>query len=56
MREYPAGNYTFTAEYDGTFTYEYTVTETRGTYDVTLTALENDNYLYNAKYMTLKVN
>ncbi len=41
---------------DGTFTYEYTVTETKGTYDVTLTALENDNYLYNAKHMTLKVN
>ena len=41
---------------DGTFTYEYTPTVPKGTYDITLTALENDNYLYNAKHMSLKVN
>lgn len=41
---------------DGKFNYEYTVTQTKGTYDVTVKALESNGYLYNAKHMSLKVN
>lgn len=40
---------------NGKFSYEYTVTQTKGTYNMLLTALASDSYYYNAKYMTLKV-
>ena len=41
---------------NGKFNYEYTVTQSKGTYDITVKALESSSYLYNAKHMTLKVN
>lgn len=41
---------------NGKFNYEYTVTQAKGTYDITVKALESSSYLYNAKHMTLKVN
>jgi len=41
---------------DGKFNYEYTVTQNKGTYDITIKALESNGYLYNAKHMSLKVN
>lgn len=40
---------------DGKINYEYTVTQPKGTYDITVKAQENNNYLYNAKHMTMKV-
>jgi hypothetical protein len=40
---------------DGKFNYEYTTTQNKGTYDILITAQEIDNYLYNAKHMSLKV-
>lgn len=40
---------------NGKFNYEYTVTQNKGTYDILVTALEANNYLYNAKHMSLKV-
>ena len=40
---------------DGKISYEYTVTQSKGTYDITVKALESNNYLYNAKHMSLKV-
>ena len=40
---------------DGKFNYEYTTTQKKGTYDILITAQETDNYLYNAKHMSLKV-
>ena len=40
---------------NGKFNYEYTVTQNKGTYDITVKALESNSYLYNAKHMTLKV-
>ncbi|RAP49629.1 MAG: hypothetical protein BZ138_07485, partial [Methanosphaera sp. rholeuAM270] len=41
---------------DGKINYEYTVTQSKGTYNVLLTALASDSYYYNSKYMSLKVN
>ena len=40
---------------DGRFNYEYTVTQSKGTYNMLLTALASDSYYYNSKYMSLKV-
>ena len=40
---------------DGKFTYDYTTTQNKGTYDILITSQETDNYLYNAKHMSLKV-
>ena len=40
---------------DGKFNYEYTTTQKKGTYDILITSQETDNYLYNAKHMSLKV-
>lgn len=40
---------------DGKFNYEYTTTQNKGTYDIIITSQEADNYLYNAKHMSLKV-
>lgn len=40
---------------DGKINYEYTVTHSKVTYDITVKSLESNSYLYNAKHMTLKV-
>ena len=40
---------------NGKFNYEYTVTQSKGTYDILLTATATNNYYYNAKHMSLKV-
>ena len=40
---------------NGKFNYEYTVTQTKGTYNILLTALASDSYYNNSKYMSLKV-
>ena len=40
---------------DGKFNYEYTVTQNKGTYDITIKALESNSHLYNAKHMSLQV-
>lgn len=40
---------------DGKFSYEYTTTQNKGTYDILVTVQETDNYMYNAKHICLKV-